>query len=129
MIFDAIGRVLLIRENYDRRRWSLPGGRIEDGEAPWEAAVREAREETSVDVELDHLIGVYGLDTGFFAFAFAARIVNGEPAVPATDEIADVVWWDAHALPHPRSNLLHYALPDALDGARGVVRANLQRVS
>jgi hypothetical protein len=55
--------------------------------------------------------------------------VRGEPAVPPTDEIADVVWWDAHALPEPRTNVLHYALPDALAAARGVVRTNLPRVS
>jgi 8-oxo-dGTP diphosphatase len=48
VIFGDRGRVLLIRENYDRRRWGLPGGRIEDGEAPWEAAIREAREEAVV---------------------------------------------------------------------------------
>ena len=128
VIFDAGGRVLLIKENYERRRWSLPGGRIEDGEAPWEAAVREVREETTVEVDIDGLIGVYGLETGFFAFAFAARIVLGEPVVPATDEIADVVWWDARALPEPRSNILHYAVPDARAGARGLVRTNLPRV-
>jgi len=26
VIFDTEGRVLLIKENYDRRRWGLPGG-------------------------------------------------------------------------------------------------------
>jgi ADP-ribose pyrophosphatase YjhB (NUDIX family) len=128
VIFDAGGRVLLIKENYERRRWSLPGGRIEDGETPWEAAIREAQEETTVEVDVDHLIGVYGLATGFFVFGFAARIVRGEPAVPPTDEIADVVWWDARALPEPRSNILHYAVPDAVAGARGLVRTNLPRL-
>jgi 8-oxo-dGTP pyrophosphatase MutT (NUDIX family) len=40
VIFGATGRVLLVKENYDRCRWSLPGGMIEPGETPEEAAVR-----------------------------------------------------------------------------------------
>ena len=129
VILDARGRVLLIKENYERRRWGLPGGRIEDGESPWAAAVRETREETGVEAEIDHLIGVYGLDNGFYAYAFAAVIVAGEPSVPATGEIAEVVWHDARDLPRPRSNILHYAVADAVAGARGVIRTNLPRVS
>jgi hypothetical protein len=39
------------------------------------------------------------------------------------------VWWEPRALPEPRSNILHYAAPDALAGVRGVVRDNLARVS
>lgn len=72
---------------------------------------------------------MYGLDNGFYAFAFAARIIAGEPAVPDTGEIAEVVWLDARDLPQPQSNLLRYAMPDALAGRRGVVRTRLPRVS
>ncbi len=129
VIFDARGRVLLIEENYGRRRWGLPGGQLEDGEVPHDAAMRETREETGLDVELDHVIGLYGLENGFFAYAFAARVVRGEPAVPPTGEIAAVEWCDPRHLPQPRSNILHYAVSDAVAGARGVVRANLPRIS
>jgi 8-oxo-dGTP diphosphatase len=112
VIFDADGRVLLVKENYDRRRWSLPGGAVERGEADEDAVVREAAEETGVAVRIHHLIGSYGLDNGFSATAFLSSITDGEPGVPATGEISEVQWWPASELPWPRSNLLHYVLPD-----------------
>lgn len=129
VIFDADGRVLLVKENYDRRRWSLPGGAVEPDESEEDAAVREAAEETGVVLRVHHLIGSYGLDNGFSAAAFLCSITEGQPADPATGEIAEVRWWPADRLPWPRSNLLHYAMPDAIAGRRDVHRVGLPRVS
>jgi 8-oxo-dGTP diphosphatase len=129
VIFDASGRVLLVKENYDRRRWSLPGGAVEPGESDEEAAIREAAEETGIVVRVHHLIGSYGLDNGFSAAAFLCSIAEGDPAVPTTGEITEVRWWPSSELPSPRSNLLHYALPDAVAGRRNVRRVGLPRIS
>lgn len=127
VIFDPDGRVLLVKENYDRRRWSLPGGAVEPGESDEDAVIREAAEETGVAVRIHHLIGSYGLDNGFSAAAFLCSIAEGEPAVPATGEIAEVRWWPADQLPWPRSSVLHYAVPDAVAGRRDVQRVGLPR--
>jgi 8-oxo-dGTP diphosphatase len=129
VIFDASGRVLLMKENYDRRRWSLPGGAVEEGESLEAAAIRETWEETGVTVRVEHLIGSYGLDNGFAASAFRCVIIDGTPALPSTGEIAEVRWWPATDLPGPRSNILHYAFPDALAGRRDVVLIDLPAVS
>jgi 8-oxo-dGTP pyrophosphatase MutT (NUDIX family) len=56
---DADGRVLLAR-HAEGNRWLLPGGAIEPGETPADAAVREAWEETGLVVRLTRLIGVFG---------------------------------------------------------------------
>ena len=45
------GALLLVRHAY-RRNWGVPGGLLERGEEPADAARREAREETGLDVEL-----------------------------------------------------------------------------
>lgn len=54
------GRALMIRRGKSpmRGRWSLPGGRQEIGETVREAAVREVREETGVEIRLGALLDV-----------------------------------------------------------------------
>lgn len=129
VIFDDDGRVLLIKENYGKRRWSLPGGAIERGESAEEAVVRETREETGVEVAIDFRIATYELDNGFEVHAFRCTISSGTPTASPTEEIAAVEWHPAHDLPSPRSNVLHYAVPDALRGTREVVRRGVRRLT
>jgi 8-oxo-dGTP pyrophosphatase MutT (NUDIX family) len=128
VIFDGAGHVLLVKENCDRRRWSLPGGAVEPGESDEEAVIREVSEETGVVARVDDLIS-YGLDNGFTVVAFVCSIVDGNPAVPPTGEIAEVTWSSVRQLPSPRSNILHYAVPDAVAGVRDVRRVELPRIS
>ncbi len=49
VITDQAGRVLLVHTTHGERKWDLPGGVLERGEAPWEAVRREAREEIRAD--------------------------------------------------------------------------------
>ena len=44
LILDVAGRVLLVRQAYGNRLWGLPGGVVDPGETPMDAAIREARE-------------------------------------------------------------------------------------
>ena len=56
------GRVLMVKRSVDPQigKWALPAGYIDYGEDPREAAVREVREETGLDVHITRLIDVLG---------------------------------------------------------------------
>ncbi|MCZ7684838.1 MAG: NUDIX hydrolase [Sandaracinaceae bacterium] len=60
VIIEAPGGVVLIERAHEPRGWALPGGFIDYGEAPADAARREVKEETGLDVELTDLLFVYG---------------------------------------------------------------------
>ena len=60
-IFDDEFNFILIKRKNDPYKdcWALPGGFVEYGECVETAAIREAKEETSIDVELKDLVNVY----------------------------------------------------------------------
>jgi mutator protein MutT len=75
------GRVLLAKRANPPRVWSLPGGKVEAGETPEAAAIREVREETGVDCEIVALAdeGEVALPgVRYRLYAFAARFRAGE---------------------------------------------------
>ena len=102
------GRALLIRRGQARLlgEWSLPGGVLECGETLREAAVREAREETGLRVEVGEMLGVYERvirsDDGrvryhFVMIDFLCCPVSGE--AKAGSDAAEVGWFRAEELP------------------------------
>lgn len=68
----------------------MPAGHVDKGETAEQAAVREAKEETGFDVELDGLIDIF-IDGDKLRHAFRAHIVGGE-LDPRESEILDVKW-------------------------------------
>jgi 8-oxo-dGTP diphosphatase len=94
VIPDERGRVVLIRRKNEpyEGQWALPGGFVDVGESLENAAVREAREETGLEVELVRLVGVYSRPDRDprghnVSVAYLARVVGGELA--AADDAAE----------------------------------------
>ena len=99
---DADGRILLVQ--HLEGRWQIPGGAVDPGERPEEAAKREVREEASVEVELGAVLGVFGGpeyrityangdEAGWVVAVYAASIMSGTPTPGDPDEIQDVRWF------------------------------------
>jgi ADP-ribose pyrophosphatase YjhB (NUDIX family) len=106
---DEAGRVLLVRHAGHDAGWGVLGGAVDVGEPPAAAAVREAREEIGVDVQLVRLLDVLGGpdyevsypngDRVAYVTAFyEARVVGSSPVV--TDgELSEVAWFEPGELP------------------------------
>jgi 8-oxo-dGTP diphosphatase len=102
IVFDEYGRLLLVRRGREPNagRWSLPGGRCEPGEPAADAAVRETREETGLQVTSGLLIGrvdLPGPDGAVYEVAdFACTVTGGE--LRAGDDAADARFVPVDAL-------------------------------
>ncbi|MFI1723346.1 NUDIX domain-containing protein [Streptomyces sp. NPDC020489] len=57
LFFDAAGRVLMVEPTY-KDYWDIPGGYVETGESPLQAATREVREELGITPPLGRLLAV-----------------------------------------------------------------------
>ena len=93
--------VVLIERRYPPPGWALPGGFVDVGETLEAAAVREAREETSLDVRLQLLLGNYsdpGRDArGHTASAVYIASASGEPR--AADDARHLDLFDPRECP------------------------------
>jgi 8-oxo-dGTP pyrophosphatase MutT (NUDIX family) len=100
---DEAGRVLLVRHAGHDDGWSILGGAVEPGESPAAAAVREAREEIGVDVQLVRLLDVLGGPdyevsypngdrVAYVTAVYEARVAGGSPVV-SDDELSELAWF------------------------------------
>ncbi len=96
-VIEKDGKYLLVQEAQRKFRglWNVPSGHVEPDELLTEAAIREVKEETGLDVELT---GVCQIGTHLFpgeAFAlimFTTRVLGGEVTVDHS-EILDARWF------------------------------------
>ncbi len=102
VVTDAAGRILLVQRSGppEAGRWTLPGGRVESGERPVDAAAREVLEETGLDVRVASELGTIERatpDGGVFEIhTFAAEYRGGTPV--AGSDAAAARWVDADEL-------------------------------
>lgn len=103
VIYDAAKGIVLVRRKNPPHGWALPGGFVDYGERVEHATVREAKEETGLDVELAALVGVYSdpaRDTRMHTIStvFAARAKNTE-TLAGGDDAAEARFFPLDSLP------------------------------
>jgi 8-oxo-dGTP diphosphatase len=101
-LVDRPGRpIVLIRRGRPPEGHALPGGFVDVGETVEQAAMREAREETGLEVSLGALVGIYSEPArdprGHTVSVVYAATATGEPA--AGDDAAGILVTDPASAP------------------------------
>jgi ADP-ribose pyrophosphatase YjhB (NUDIX family) len=123
VIVDDERRILLAHWNeHGHTGWTLPGGGLEEGEDPADAAVREVWEETGFVVELDGLLGINshvvpaahrvnaaGRPLHAIRIVYRAHITGGDLTNELEGSTDEASWFDLSAV----ANIEHVGLVDA----------------
>lgn len=100
LVEDFEGNILIVKTHH--WGWVFPGGQVEVGENLMDGVIREVKEESGIDVEVSHLIGVYTNSAIYkwydgvtdvptkVMFDFACKPIGGE--LCTSEETSDCKW-------------------------------------
>ncbi|SDN09558.1 ADP-ribose pyrophosphatase YjhB, NUDIX family [Fictibacillus solisalsi] len=116
---------VLLQKRADVGLWGIPSGHIEIGETVSEAAIREVKEETNLDIRIKKLIGVYsdpssqvftypnGKAVHFITTCFLAEIIGGELRCNSSESL-EIKFFEQQNLPQDLLKMHPRWLKDAL---------------
>ena len=110
------GRIVLVRRAIEPGygKWVFPGGYVDRGEEITLAAIREAREESGLDVRIDHLINIYSyagrtpIVVVYAASRLSGDLVVDDEGLEARAFEPDAIPWDELAFRSTRDALTDY---------------------
>ncbi|WP_442599985.1 NUDIX hydrolase [Neobacillus sp. D3-1R] len=77
IVLNDQNEILLIKG--PRRGWEMPGGQVEEGESLKDAAIRETKEETGIDIEIIHFCGIFqNVNRSICNTLFLAKPIGGQ---------------------------------------------------
>lgn len=103
VLIDENDKILLTKRSVEPQigYWCLPGGFIELGEAPEDAALRELMEETGVTGQIERLMGVMSDPNALYhTVLITGYLIKQYSGVPvANDDVSDVAFFSVDQLP------------------------------
>lgn len=109
--------------------WVLPGGGIDPGELPQNAATREALEETGLQVSITRKVALYTPINRLSneTHVYECIAIKGKPSLG--DETLDIGYFALNNLPHPFFFIHHDWLNDALRNAPFLITEKLHKIT
>jgi ADP-ribose pyrophosphatase YjhB (NUDIX family) len=98
VIFDQDENILLVKTTYQRvYPWGLPGGSLEYGEHPEDAVVREVREETGLNIDIEKLLLIDAWRPDRIGLYYLCKIKDG--MFHPSDEVSEFDYFSVDDLP------------------------------
>lgn len=134
IIFNAAAAIIekddkiLLQRRSDNNEWGLIGGIMELDENYTECALREVREETGLEVNLDYLVGIYhhynmewvsGDKAHVICAIYKASIINGEPRLD--EESFELKYFSKDEIPYIPADDQRHAVEDYIKGLRNQI--------
>jgi 8-oxo-dGTP diphosphatase len=112
IIIQMNSRILLVKRRNEpfRGYMAMPGGFVNEGETVEDAAKREVKEETSLNIELIDILGVYsdpkrdprGHNMSTVFIGKIPTIRNGRVKAAAADDALELQWMDLEVIPNEK---------------------------
>lgn len=126
--FDKSSDKILLVKRRDIPVWVLPGGGIEDGETPIQAAIREAKEETGFTIKIVRQVARYTYKNSHKQnHLFEGRVVSGIATL--NNEAKAINFFDIDNLPELRHPLISEWLKDFRKKSSKVIVREIQGVT
>lgn len=98
LIFNERGQILLFKHTYRKWQWGIPAGSLEYHEQPAEAIIREFREETSMQLQIEKLLTVISAqEAHHLTVVYLCKIAGGE--FKPSNEVSEMKYFDLNDLP------------------------------
>ena len=129
IVFDGEARQILTVKRKDVPVWVLPGGGVDPGESPENAAIREVLEETGLQVEILRKVARYHPINrlGRITHVYECRPIGG--SLSLSDETRDIGFFSCDKLPKKFFDVHKDWLLDALAGHPDVIEEPLRSTS